>query len=112
MSRPLPDVPPPSLVAYELEPGKVLFVHDLPRVPRIDALTTAEHEVLILLLDGHEAAHIAAVRGTSPSTTTNQIASIFRKLRVGSRAELAAAVFQDRGAAGEPDRDERDDRAK
>lgn len=91
MKRPIPEEPPPSLVAYELEPGKVLFVHELT-APKIEGLTTAEEEVLVLLLAGRDNASISAERGTSPRTTANQVASIFRKLGVASRAELAARI--------------------
>lgn len=91
MKRKLPHEPPPSLVAYELEPGRVLFVH-APPLPRVEGLTAAEGEVLALLLDGYDTATIGGARGTSPRTTANQVASIYRKLAVGSRAELAAKL--------------------
>lgn len=93
MNRPLPDDPPPSLVAYELYDGAVLFVHALPPAPRVPGLTKAEQEVLALLLDGYDTRSIAELRGTAPSTVTNQVASIFKKVGVGSRAELAAKVL-------------------
>lgn len=95
MKRPLPPTPPASLVAYEIEPGKVLFVHPLPKAT-VEGLTSAEEEVLALLLDGYDNASIAAARGTSARTTANQVASIFRKLGVASRAELAAKVSSTR----------------
>ena len=91
MKRALPVTPPPSLVAYEIEPGKVLFVHPLSTATAA-GLTSAEQEVVALLLDGHDNASIAAARKTSPRTTANQVASIFRKLGVASRAELAASL--------------------
>lgn len=91
MKRRLSPTPPPSLVAYELEPGKVLFVHSIPR-PTASGLTQAEQEVLALLLDGHDNASIADARKTKPRTAANQIASIFRKLNVASRAELVAKL--------------------
>jgi DNA-binding NarL/FixJ family response regulator len=91
VKRPLPTAPPPSLVAYQIEPGKVLFVHALPKAT-VRGLTFAEEEVLSFLLDGHDNASIADARGTSPRTTAKQVASIFRKLGVASRAELAAKL--------------------
>lgn len=93
MKRRLPAKPPPSLVAYELEPGKVLFVHSIPR-PTAVGLTPAEEEVLALLLDGYDNASIAAARKTTPRTTANQVASIFRKLGVSSRTELAVKISE------------------
>ncbi len=92
MKRSLPADPPPSLLAYEIEPGKVLFVHALA-APRIAGLSPAEQEVLTLLLNDYDTASISEERGTSPRTTANQIASIFHKLGVRSRAELAAKVL-------------------
>ena len=94
MKRRLPPTPPPGLVAYELEPGRVLFVHPIEPPPEtaLRTLSPAEREVLRLVLDGRDNASIAAERGTSPRTTANQVASIFRKLRVSSRAELAAKL--------------------
>lgn len=91
MKRPLPSEPPASLVAYEIEPGKVLFVHALA-VPEVEGLSPAEREVLALLVNGYDVAAIAEARETSPRTATNQLASIYRKLGVGSRAELAAKI--------------------
>lgn len=56
----------------------------------LDVLTEAEREVCRLMLGGHGNAEIAQTRGTSPNTVKNQVAAIFQKLGVGSRAELAA----------------------
>jgi len=91
VKRKLPAAPPASLVAYEIEPGKVLFVHSIPK-PTASGLTAAEEEVLALLLDGYDNASIADARKTTPRTTANQVASIYRKLGVASRAELVAKL--------------------
>lgn len=103
MKRHLPRNPPPSLVAYEIEPGKVLFVHPLEQV-KVEGLTSAEQEVLALVLDGYDNGSIAERRGTSARTTANQIASIFRKVGVASRAELAAEISRRAEAAADCDR--------
>ena len=92
MKRLFPAEPPSSLVAYELEPGRVMFVHALPPAPKVRRLGKAEQEVLTLLLYGHDTRAIASKRGTSPRTVANQVASIFRKLGVSSRAALSAKV--------------------
>ena len=92
MKRRLPTAPPASLIAYELEPGKVLFVHAIPKAAKVANLSAAENEVLALLLNGYDNASIADARKTSPRTTANQVSSIFRKLGVSSRAELAAKL--------------------
>lgn len=55
----------------------------------LQRLSPAEREVVELLLSGASNAEIAHQRGTSARTVANQAASIFRKLGVGSRMELA-----------------------
>lgn len=93
-SRPrLASDPPPGLIAYEIEPGQFLLVHELPSAPQLAQLAPSEQEVLVLVLEGHSTAAIARARGTSPRTIANQIATIFRKVGVCSRAELAAKLI-------------------
>lgn len=60
-----------------------------------DALTPAEREVAAATIEGDSTAVIARRRGRSPRTIANQLASIYRKLGVSSRAELAARLFGD-----------------
>jgi DNA-binding CsgD family transcriptional regulator len=68
----------------------VVLSFDAPG-PREDAvLTPAEREVATLVLDGLTSQAIAARRGTAVRTVANQLASIYQKLGIGSRAELAA----------------------
>lgn len=55
-------------------------------------LTAAERDVLELLLAGSSNAEIAKKRKTAIRTVANQVASLFRKFGVGSRAELAARL--------------------
>jgi DNA-binding NarL/FixJ family response regulator len=64
-------------------------------------LTPAEHAIVTALESGKSNAEIARERGTSARTVANQIASVFRKLKVGSRAELVAtrAVLRDAARA-------------
>ena len=59
--------------------------HDLP-----EALSTCERDVAALVLRGASNAQIAAARAKSARTIANQVASVFRKLGVRSRGELAA----------------------
>jgi DNA-binding NarL/FixJ family response regulator len=56
------------------------------------SLTSAERQVAELLLTGLSNEGIAARRGTSVRTASNQIQSIYKKLRVNSRVELAAVM--------------------
>jgi DNA-binding NarL/FixJ family response regulator len=55
-------------------------------------LTGAERAVAVAVLRGLSSEEIAQERGTAPRTIANQLAAIFRKLGIGSRAELAALV--------------------
>jgi DNA-binding NarL/FixJ family response regulator len=87
----LPPDPPPGLVAFEIEPGRVLFVQPLAHEIEDDRLSAAERAVATLVLRGWSNAEIASHRGTTKRTAANQVASIFRKLGIASRAELAAA---------------------
>jgi DNA-binding CsgD family transcriptional regulator len=59
---------------------------------RLAALSEAEREVALLLLQGATNRAIAIGRGSAERTVANQIQSLYRKLGVGSRAGLAARV--------------------
>ena len=59
------------------------------------ALTAAERDVTSQVLAGLSTAAIARARGRSERTIANQLASIYRKLGVASRAELAALASPD-----------------
>ena len=56
------------------------------------ALTRTERAVAMGLVRGESNARIAERRGTSTRTVANQVATIYRKLGVGSRRELAALL--------------------
>lgn len=55
-------------------------------------LTEAEKAVLELLLDGRSNQEIADLRSVSYKTVANQLRSIYTKLAVASRCELAALL--------------------
>ncbi|MBI5069504.1 MAG: helix-turn-helix transcriptional regulator [Deltaproteobacteria bacterium] len=57
------------------------------------AVTAAEQEVVRGVLSGLTNAEIARQRHRSVRTVANQVAAALRKLRVGSRAELLAALI-------------------
>ena len=59
----------------------------------LDALTPSERDVARAVLANKSNADIADERGRSARTVANQIASLFRKLGIGSRAELAALIL-------------------
>jgi DNA-binding CsgD family transcriptional regulator len=60
------------------------------------SLTAAERAVALLALRGLTNRDIARLRRVSTRTVANQLASVFRKMGVGSRRELVARM----GAAG------------
>jgi DNA-binding NarL/FixJ family response regulator len=90
------EVPPPAglsahTVALNNEEYLVLsFPSPVWNLPA--NLTAAEREVTLAILRGAATEVIARERGTSRHTVANQIASIFEKLGVTSRVELASAV--------------------
>jgi DNA-binding CsgD family transcriptional regulator len=60
--------------------------------PALPSLTPAEREVVALLGEGLSNQAIAKRRGTSVNTVGNQIGTVFDKLGVASRFELAELV--------------------
>lgn len=74
--------------------GERLMVISFPTVDdgALESLTPAEREVCALAASGCSNDEIADRRGTSVRTVANQMASIFEKLGVQSRAELARRV--------------------
>jgi DNA-binding NarL/FixJ family response regulator len=55
-------------------------------------LSSAEQAIVLELVGGASQRAIAQARGTSIRTVANQVASIFRKLNVGSRIDLFGAL--------------------
>jgi DNA-binding NarL/FixJ family response regulator len=53
------------------------------------ALTPSERSVVQAVLAGRSNNEIAEARATAPRTVANQLAAIYRKLGISSRAELA-----------------------
>jgi DNA-binding CsgD family transcriptional regulator len=81
--------------------GEDLLVIELPSpCDEWDWLTKAEREIAELVLGGASNREMAEVRGCSVRTVANQLQSVFRKLGVASRAELACRAT---GAADLPD---------
>lgn len=80
-----------STMASSVGGALVVFSWPIPRPTRDhEALSAAEREIVALLVEGCTYAEIASDRGTSLGTVKKQIASAYRKLGVGSRAELVA----------------------
>jgi DNA-binding NarL/FixJ family response regulator len=88
-----------SVVGEKIEiDGAEFFLLGTPALAEClpDDLTTAEKEVAALVLEGLSNQDIAEVRGTSVRTIANQVAAIFRKLKVTARVELGQAVLRRR----------------
>lgn len=87
--------PPAGITSTRFTVGDeevVVLSFPLPGYRLPDTLTAAERAVVELLLEGRSNANIASARGTSVRTVANQVASIFRKVGVTSRAELMARL--------------------
>jgi DNA-binding CsgD family transcriptional regulator len=84
---------------FDLEiAGESLVVISMPVADTSSAgagLTVAERQVAHDVLAGLSNAEIARRRGRSPRTIANQLGSIYRKLRVSSRAEMTARLLAD-----------------
>jgi len=61
--------------------------------PALDALSPSERAVADLAARGHSTRAIAERRGRSAGTVTKQLASVFTKLGVESRSELALVIL-------------------
>lgn len=87
-------LPPPGLVVETVElGGETLVVFAFPvKAAAPSPLTRAEQEVTALVLQGLTTAQIAAARGVASATVSSQLQSIYRKLGVASRAELACKL--------------------
>ena len=91
--------PPPGLIVYRIAPGAscnggeeialALVTYAPGDAARLPTLTPAERAVVAALLAGHSNDEIARARGTALRTVANQVARIFKKMGVRSRAELA-----------------------
>lgn len=72
--------------------GSMLITHRIPLELR-RSLTPAELEVARLIADSFGNAEIAVARGTAERTTANQIAALYKKLRVRCRRELVLRLY-------------------
>ncbi len=73
--------------------GRDFLVVGLTDQPALlDEFPPAERDVALRVLRGESNAEIARARGTSPRTVAKQLAALFRRLRVGSRAELVGRL--------------------
>jgi DNA-binding NarL/FixJ family response regulator len=73
-------------------PASALLVHDVLAHPELEALTPAERALVPPLAAGIDDRTIAKARGVSTRTVANQTATLFKKLGVNARHELAAKL--------------------
>jgi DNA-binding NarL/FixJ family response regulator len=88
-------------LSYVTHNGIDLQVVGIPRPDRClnGVLPSAELEVVRYLVEGRCYAEIAKRRGTAERTIANQIAAVFRRLKVSGRSELLLRLFAlERGA--------------
>ena len=74
--------------------GEHLLIGAYPQIEErtIAPLTEAERDIVALVVAGSTNADIARRRGSSEHTVASQLQSIFRKLRVRSRSDLAVRL--------------------
>jgi DNA-binding NarL/FixJ family response regulator len=89
----LDHTPKPRIATLDVDDTTVAVVSVPLLAPALlSRLTPVEQEVASLAAGGLSNAAIGTRRGTSERTVANQMASILRKLGVGSRYELAARL--------------------
>ncbi len=69
---------------------RIIYVSEPIDEADIPELTPAERDVARLAAAGWSNAEIARERGSSERTIANQLATVYRKLGIGSRVELIA----------------------
>mgnify|MGYP000538275932 CR=1 FL=1 len=83
-------VPLPMVPGHEQATARIEAIRDGGAV--VLFVSHSPQQVLELLLGGASNGEIAKARKTAIRTVANQVASLFRKFGVGSRAELAARL--------------------
>jgi DNA-binding NarL/FixJ family response regulator len=95
---------PQGLRLEEAQSADVLVVSfPVPRANFGELLTNTETAIARDILAGLSNSAIARKRGTAVRTIANQVASIFRKLRVRSRLELSLYALAGRHAPARDD---------
>jgi DNA-binding CsgD family transcriptional regulator len=95
---------PGGLVAHRFDVGGDAFailefpLADLVSPQLLASLSASEQSVMRLVLEGKSNLEIARVRRRAVRTVANQVASIFRKLGIGSRCELYALAARGKKA--------------
>jgi DNA-binding NarL/FixJ family response regulator len=61
----------------------------------VQGLSPSERSVVDLVVQGHSNSAIARARSVAVQTVANQVAAVFRKLKVRSRRELLALTLRE-----------------
>ena len=101
-SEPTDPTPPVRATSFHLAEQEYVVVVLPTRAATL--LSAAETQVATLILEGMSNAQIAKARRTSGRTVADQIAGIFRKAGIGSRAELVAWLTEGARRAGDDGR--------
>jgi DNA-binding NarL/FixJ family response regulator len=91
--------PPGLRLEATAEHGTLVVSFPIPRADFDGLLSATETEIARSILAGLSNADIARRRGTAVRTIANQVASIFKKLRVRSRLELSVFALAGRHAS-------------
>lgn len=89
-----------SMVASLLQEARQARCEEDPEAPRIALLTAREREIIGLVAQGNGTRPIAARLGISEKTVRNHLVSIYSKLEVSDRLELAIYAVRHGLAAG------------
>lgn len=76
-----------------IDPERIPYLR-LERFTELYGLTKAETDVCRWIADGASIAEIADRRGTTPTTTKNQVSMVLSKAGVGSRIELIRLILR------------------
>jgi two-component system nitrate/nitrite response regulator NarL len=72
-------------------------------LPGVRALTRREHEIILVICEGSTNMESAARLGISEATVRHHLTSIYKKLRLANRVELAAYAYRHGLASLPPD---------
>jgi len=87
-----PEIEPPrdlEAATFDIDGEEFLLLTFPADASDLANLTESEREVATELLRGKSYREVARIRGTKVGTVANQVRSIFRKLGIRSRSELA-----------------------
>ena len=73
----------------------VVLSYPIASASFLDRLTPAERDVALAVVRGLSNEEVARARGSRARTVAVQLASIYRKLGITSRAELAVLLHED-----------------